>query len=193
MVAPDDDVLQLGPPKPGNRRPTHAIVIAIVIIAVVAVGIGWRLTRGSSASSSPPSPTRRVPAITLADVGDRCSAQHGRRLWLGIELVNGSDTTATITSVRIEVPLGGLQALAIHQAPCVVAARPVRSFTVPDGERTWLSASFDVLVSCPRLIPVWFVVEYNLQGRSQTLSPSPFLDLWRVEYTGCDTASPNVR
>ncbi len=188
MVSSHDDILRLGAPGPGSRRRRLVVAAAALALVVSAAGVAWHLARGGSpeAAPSPSAASSRFTATdTLADMGTRCSDQHGSQLWLGIQLRNTSGSPATIDRVRVELPLGGLRVVSIHRSQCTAQGDRLGGFTLDDRQHTWVSAVFDVLVGCPKPLPVWFVVEYTLQGQTETLSPSGFADLWRVDYTGC--------
>ena len=56
---------------------------------------------------------------------------------------------------------------------------------VPPGGTAWLSVTFQVLVACPRPLPVQFSVSYQENGRTGTAQLPGFPDLGQVSYTGC--------
>lgn len=56
---------------------------------------------------------------------------------------------------------------------------------VPPGGTAWFSVTFQVLVSCPRPLPVQFSVSYQGNARQGTARLQGFPDLGKVSYTGC--------
>jgi hypothetical protein len=56
---------------------------------------------------------------------------------------------------------------------------------VPPGGTAWFSVTFQVLVSCPRPLPVQFSVSYQANTRPGTARLPGFPDLGQVSYTGC--------
>jgi hypothetical protein len=56
---------------------------------------------------------------------------------------------------------------------------------VPAGGTAWFSVIFQVLVSCPRPLPVQFSVSYRGDTRQGTARLQGFPDLGKVSYTGC--------
>jgi hypothetical protein len=56
---------------------------------------------------------------------------------------------------------------------------------VPPGGTAWFSVTFQVLVSCPRPLPVHFSVSYQGNTRQGTALLQGFPDLGKVSYTGC--------
>lgn len=56
---------------------------------------------------------------------------------------------------------------------------------VPPGGTAWFSVTFQVLVSCPRPLPVQFSISYQGNTRQGTARLQGFPDLGKVSYTGC--------
>jgi len=56
---------------------------------------------------------------------------------------------------------------------------------VPSAGVAWLTVTFQVLVACPRALPVQFSVSYQENGRPGTTQLPGFPDLGQVSYTGC--------
>ena len=56
---------------------------------------------------------------------------------------------------------------------------------VPPGGTAWFSVTFQVLVSCPKPLPVQFSVSYRGNTRQGTARLQGFADLGKVSYTGC--------
>jgi hypothetical protein len=123
--------------------------------------------------------------------GDRCSAQLGAKLQLGVEIVNRSAATATLGRVTASLPLHGLRAKASAWGSCGQIS-PVDTGTprqLPPGATAWLTITFDVLVPCPTPIPVLLHLAYTQGDHTATADLNGFPDLGGVPYTRC-TASP---
>ena len=149
-----------------------------------------------------------------------CSAQHGRELQLGVEVINLSGMTVTVGQVKPVLPMGGLRAVSQQWAPCdaispswliaggdgtVTIVRAAGQSgapqmppgatrlgdalqgddVLPPGGTAWLSVTFQVLVPCPRPLPVQFRVSYQGTTRPGTALLQGFPDLGEVAYTGC--------
>jgi hypothetical protein len=148
----------------------------------------------------------------LAQTGGTCSVQRGRELQVGVEVINLSGTAVTLGQVRPILPLGGLRPVSQQWAPCgaisaswqaadggtIVLTRPstgqveaAGAAFLPPGGTAWLSVTFQVLVACPRPLPVQFSVRYQENGRTDTAQLPGFPDLGQVTYTGCKGSSLN--
>ncbi len=151
----------------------------------------------------------------LAQTGGACSAQHGRELQVGVEVINLSDTAVTLGQARPVLPLGGLRLVSQQWAPCgalspswqapdggmivfikssagvveVGSATPGDAAVLPPNGTAWLSATFRVLVACPSPLPVQFNVRYQDNGRTHTAQLAGFPDLQQVAYSGCKGSS----
>lgn len=60
---------------------------------------------------------------------------------------------------------------------------------LPSGATAWLRMTFDVLVPCPKPMPVIFTATYPQAGTVAVSAVGGFSDLGDVSYTGC-SASP---
>jgi len=151
----------------------------------------------------------------LAQTGGKCSVQHGRELQVGVEVINISETPVTLGQARPVLPLGGLRLVSRQWAPCgalspswqaadggmvviiktstgaveVGSATPGGAAVIPPNGTAWLSATFQVLVACPRSLPVQFSVSYQQGGRRHTSQLAGFADLGQVTYSGCKGSS----
>ena len=147
----------------------------------------------------------------LAQTGGECSVQHGRDLQLGVEVINLSEKAVTLGQAKPILPLGGLRLVSQQWAPCGAvsptwqaadggmivyvksssgaviegSAIPTGAAVLPPDGTAWLSATFQVLVACPRPLSVQFSVGYQQNGRTSTAQLAGFLDLGQVTYTGC--------
>jgi hypothetical protein len=148
----------------------------------------------------------------LAQTGGECSVQHGRDLQLGVEVINLSEKAVTLGQAKPILPLGGLRPVSQQWAPCgavspswqaanggmIVYVKsstgeviegssiPTGAAVLPPDGTAWLSATFQVLVTCPRSLSVQFSVGYRENGRTGTAQLAGFLDLGQVTYTGCN-------
>jgi hypothetical protein len=147
----------------------------------------------------------------LAQTGGECSVQHGRDLQLGVEVINLSQQAVTLGQAKPILPLGGLRLVSQQWAPCGAlspswqaadggmivyvksstgtviegSAIPTGAAVLPPNGTAWLSATFQVLVTCPRPLSVQFSVGFQENGRTSTAQLAGFLDLGQVTYTGC--------
>jgi hypothetical protein len=147
----------------------------------------------------------------LAQTGGECSVQHGRDLQLGVEVINLSQQAVTLEQAKPILPLGGMRVVSQQWAPCGAlspswqaadggmivfvksstgeviegSAIPTGAAVLPPNGTAWLSATFQVLVTCPRPLSVQFSVGFRENGRTSTAQLAGFLDLGQVTYTGC--------
>jgi hypothetical protein len=197
MSMSDDELLPAGV-SPARRRGPRigaAVAVAVVVLAgLVWNAVGHVSPSNSRASSTAPSAAAppAEPVGRLADNGNRCSAQQGGRLMLGIEMTNGTATQVGVERVHVVLPLGGLRPVSLHRSECVWASTELTPFSLEPGQSAWLSAVFDVLVGCPAALPVQFAVDYSwrLSSDIAVLAPSGFADLGEVRYSGCTMARP---
>lgn len=178
---------------PATVRPATAWAVAAALIAGGVAGYLVGVSHSGSAGASPSaSPTPAVHPVepALFGTGHRCSVQLGNRLQLGVELVNSSGTSATITNVDTNLPLGGLRQLdaALGSCGALAAARATGYRLAPDAT-AWVTATFEVLESCPGPIPVTFVLAYEQAGRVDNAALPEFPDLGDVPYSGCSPSA----
>jgi hypothetical protein len=192
-AAPDE--IELGSSSgfwSGRRR------VWVVGIALLGAAIGLYAIGASRADNAPPKPNRAAPATTRLLVpgrgqpptltGTRCSAQSGKTLQLGVEIVNGSARTTTLLGADAQLPLGGLHLAGIGWGKCGdLSAFDLTPRPLGPGETTWLTTTFDVLVDCPGPLPVQFNVQYSQDGEDAVVYLGGYSDLGDVPYTGCST------
>jgi hypothetical protein len=194
--------------------PPAAASAAPSAVASSAAAAGQPAVPGGSGNSSTYFGTLGLTA--LVQTGRECSAQQGRYLQLGVEVINLSATAVTLGQVKPILPIGGLRVLSQQWAPCgtlsssvpaanggaIVYVGPAAGATeaasaiaaagaavLPQGAAAWLSATFRVQIACPGPLPVQFKVSYQENGRTLTAKLPGFSDLSQVPYTGCK-ASP---
>ena len=195
----------LGPPVRPSRATAAGAVPSAVAVSV-APPAPAAFAGGSGAYSS----SLSITGLSgLAQTGGACSVQRGRDLQIGAEVINLSATAVTLGQVRTILPLAGLRPVSQQWAPCGAISSPwqaeggtfvfIRASTgeVEDGSSAvlppygtaWLSVTFQVLVACPRPLPVQFSVSYQQNGRTHTAQLPGFPDLGQVTYTGCKGSS----
>ncbi|HXP57122.1 MAG TPA: hypothetical protein VN847_19290 [Streptosporangiaceae bacterium] len=218
----DDDVLQLGSDRPRRdlrpswwpswrppRIPRFAAILAVVALVVgVGAGFGAGYTAGrhhaaaaapaAAASGATPSAAAMAGGPTLAQSGNVCSAQHGKQLQLGIQVVNDSTTALTLYQIRPVLPMGGLRVTSINWGAC--GQLPIDPLADGDPQAAaidqylpaqaagWFTITVQVLVSCPSALPVQFQVAYGQHGKISTVPMAGFNDLANVGYPGCPSS-----
>lgn len=210
MTVPDgdgsgtaDDVLDVG----GGRRlaprwwrpPSAAFTVGgIALLAGLAIGYAAG-ARHPAAPAVSPSPSRTVaPAapfsaggFPLSQSGPQCSVQTGRQLQVGLQITNLSRAVVRLRRVQVVLPLGGLRVTSQAWGPCgeLPLAREAASSLLPpkltQGASSWFTVTFQVLVRCPRPLPVHFTLDYDQQGRLAAIRLPGFPDLGQVPYSGC--------
>jgi len=187
IMSDHEDVLESA--EPSRRRGGTTAIVAIVIAFAVGLGVGYQLRGRPVAQPRPqPSPAAASPD-PLGATGERCSAQDGRRLQLGVELVNPGGSVV-LQEVRVELPLGGLKQLTTTWGACGQLSAPSAAgeLRVADGATAWVSATFEVLDPCPAPYPVRFTVAYlDAGGVARQTIAGGFADLGDVPYSGCPT------
>ena len=195
------DVIETGPRKPplpwSQKRGIAGLVAAALVVGAIAgylTGTRHAETQARTAGPGPHASTTGsvVPldAQPVTRTGNRCSAQLGDRLQLGVEIVNQSATTATLRRVETVLPLNGLRATASAWGSCgQLSVDAATSHSLPPGATTWLTSTFDVLVPCPAPIPVLFTLTYTQAGHTAISDLGGFADLGNVPYTRCAASS----
>jgi hypothetical protein len=128
----------------------------------------------------------------LIDTGNRCAVQLGHALQLGVEIVNQSDRALALRQIETVLPMGGLKAVVKRWGTCGALPElgpggPATSLAA--GATGWLTATFDVMVSCPEPLSVQFKIGYVQAGRLVTAEFAGFPDLGQVQYDHCSTNS----
>jgi hypothetical protein len=195
------------PPQAAPSRATAADAVPPAVAGFAAQAYPPPAPGGQAYSSG-----LGITGLTgLAQTGGECSVQHGRDLQLGVEVINLSEKPVTLGQAKPTLPLGGLRLVSQQWAPCGAlspswqaadggmivfvksstgaviegSAMPTGAAVVPPDGTAWLSATFQVLVTCPRPLSVQFSVGYQQNGRTGTAQLAGFLDLGQVAYTGC--------
>ena len=207
--APDDrDIVESGAREwPVSRRRLGIVILAAVAL-VAGLGAGYaagsagrpgRPASSRSAAAPGPAPAAGPAAITssmaVAQVG-LCSAQSGRELQLGVEIMNQTPRGLVLRRIRPVLPLGALQAVSQADGPCgqLPGGFPPASNVLPADGTAWFTVTFRVLVACPGPDPVQFVITFAPPRPSPpgslVTSPLPgFADLSHVPYSGCPVSS----
>lgn len=197
-----DDVITAPPPRPPARWTVGSWWLALLVVALLAAGIGIGYVLGrhtSNAASGAPPPTRTAtPAAApagsvlselpkLGMTGAGCSAQpQGRqRLILGAQVQNGDTTAIQFHYVRGIFPLSGLRMVDGAIGRCNEPGVPVPDSWLAPGTTTWLRITVDVQVRCPTPLPVHFQVDYAVNGAPASVTLAAFPDLGNVTYSGC--------
>jgi hypothetical protein len=178
-TTPPDDVITGRSPRPPTRWTERSWWLALLVVAVLAagIGIGYVLGRHTSKSASPapaptsapaPAPAGSAPAAggsapapagsvlselpKLGTTGSVCSAQPRgtRRLVLGAQVVNGETAAIQFHYVRGIFPLGGLRMVDGAIGRCNDPGVPVPDSWLAPGATTWLRMTVDVQGGCPR-------------------------------------------
>jgi hypothetical protein len=192
-AASDADMIEMGghPPRwPWGSARGPAISIAVTaLVAGLPLGfIGGRA--GGRPSRAATAPTTVLPAgdTAISATGSRCAVQLGHTLQLGIEIMNQSDRTVVLRQLKPVLPLGGLHAIASQWGTCGSLPEPGlgQATSLASGATGWLTVTFDVMVSCPQPLPVWFKVSYMQAGRLATAELDSFPDLGQVRYNNCN-------
>ena len=209
MTVPDgdgsgagDDVLELG----GRRRrvprwwpPSAAPVLGIAALAA-GLAVGYAAgARHAGDNAAPPSPSRAAaPAepfsaggFPLSQSGPQCSVQTDRELQVGLQITNLSPAAIRLRRVEVVLPLNGLKVVSQTWGSCgelQASGEPPGSIPPPTlgrGASSWFTVTFQVLVRCPKPLPVQFTLDYDQQGRPAAIRLPGFPDLGQVPYSGC--------
>ena len=200
-----DDVVELG----GRRRlvprwwpgPGALLLGAVALLAGLVIGYTGG-ARHTGEHAAPPSPSRAAapaaPAapfsaggFPLSQSGPQCSVQNGRELQVGLQITNLSAGAVRLRQVKVVLPLGGLRVTSQAWGPCGElpgAARAPGNVLPPTlrrGASSWFTVTFQVLVRCPRALPVQFTLDYDQQGRAAAIRLPGFPDLGQVPYSRC--------
>jgi hypothetical protein len=214
-MRPDGDEPQLrfvettvGPPASeptGTGRPSRHVdrrwIVAGALVATLVIGIvigfvsGRHGAKSAAAKSvSPASPSASPSFLTFRapSLRESCSAQSGKQLQLGVEIVNESALPFTIDGLQPVLPLGGLRTRRISTGECGRLGGPgpdeVVGYNVAANASVWINITMDVLVPCPAPLPVQLRIRTTQSGLTATTDLSPFPDLGQVPYSGCPTS-----
>jgi hypothetical protein len=187
----DADTIESGSKRlrlPRSPR-TSAVGLVLIIIIAVTAGylVGTQRVRAADHTATPSS-TKLPPAAGVGPItgtGNRCSAQLGDQLQLGVEIINRSATGATPHQVQAVLPLRGLRPTASAWGSCgqLSPVPSTRDYSLPAGATAWLTITFDVLIPCPESLPVLFTLNYTQSGRAGIADLRGFPDLGDVPYT----------
>ncbi|MEO3808060.1 hypothetical protein ABGB17_03565 [Sphaerisporangium sp. B11E5] len=180
-----------GPPRPPHTITVGLALVLVVVAAIAGYLVGSRHRATTAAPGTSSSPTTPAVAEPIGWTSKRCSVQLKDRLQLGIEIINQSATEMTLRQVQAVLPLRGLSAAVATWGGCGQLSPAVTGddYPLPAGATTWLTITFDVLVPCPKPIPVFFTVNYTQGGRSGIVDLPGFVDLGDVPYTKCPADS----
>lgn len=147
---------------------------------------------GSTAPARATAPAAPFSAggFPLSQSGPQCSVQHGRKLQVGLQITNLSRAAVRLRRVGVVLPLGGLRVTSKAWGPCgelpASGQAPGRiPPTLGRGASSWFSVTFQVLVRCPKPLPVQFTLDYEQQGRPAAIRLPGFPDLGQIPYSGC--------
>jgi hypothetical protein len=210
MTVPDgagsgagDDVLDVGgarrlTPRWWRPPPAAFLVGGAALLAGLAIGYaaGARHSADSAARSAPsrtvaPAAPFSAGGFPLSQSGPQCSVQTGRELQVGLQITNLSRAVVRLRRVQVVLPLGGLRVTSQAWGPCGQlplareAAHGLLPPTLRQGASSWFTVTFQVLVRCPRPLPVHFTLDYDQQGRPAAIRLPGFPDLGQVPYSGC--------
>jgi hypothetical protein len=196
-----DDVLDHRP-KPVVELLTQRRVLAVVLVATLAVGLGLGFLSGKHAAGSaatktvvrevtapPPAPSSG-PFDQLIGLA-HCSVQSGHQLQLGVEVRNELDVPVTLTSLGASDAAAGGQLRPVGSARGACGELPgccdtdIAGYRLAVGASVWLTITLDVLTDCPWPLHLTFELSYTQAGRPATTAVGGFPDLGGVPYTGC--------
>jgi hypothetical protein len=197
---PDGDVIRGRSPRPPVRwsaRPAWlALLLAVVLL--VGIGIGYLAGHGErrsaartpTATQPPTVASSSVAGLILSSTGNVCSGvpADGRRLLLGIEMVNTALRPVVLRAIDVDLPLSGLRVLSTQVGQCVEhATQPVAGHRLGPAAAAWISMTAEVLVRCPAPLPVRFDVDYTFDGATASQLVGGFSDLGSIPFPGCPT------
>jgi hypothetical protein len=201
MAADGVDILMSGH-EPRERRvarshgmviPAVALLVGLVVGSIAGYFIGHS---GGPSDSRPPTAGRAQPAgaalgsaSAVTPTGERCSAQHGRMLELGVQVLDTADTPVVLHRVTAYMPSRGLRAAGGGWDTCgaIGPVPPPPTLKVLPGATAWATVRVRVLVGCPMPYPVELRLRYSQRGARHTTTIREFPDLSHVGYTGCIT------
>jgi hypothetical protein len=219
MSSPDDrwraapeapDLVESAPREwPARRR--LGVIAAAVAALLVGLAAGYAVgtrpgpvraapahSRSAAARLAPAAASAIPSGLTLSGgvavrQGRQCSGRAGRKLQLGIQVVNQSASSMVLREVRPVLPLGGLQAVTHSWGPCgeLRPVAPAGTSVLPAHGSAWLTVTFRVLLPCPAALPVQFAVTFGFREQAaghplRLVARLPgFVDLGGVPYPGC--------
>jgi hypothetical protein len=202
-----EDILEQGSDRPPLRlwpkvrfgRPPRIAVILGVAGLVIGLAGGYAAGYLHEAKRTSPPAQLAGPASSgaviwagvggfpLGQSGTPCFDQNGTQLQLGMQITNFSSAPATLDSVKVILPLGGLKVISQSWGACGELPGSFGSpgTALPAAATTWFTVTFQVLVKCPQPLPVQFALGYTQNGRPATVHLPGFDDLGQITYAGC--------
>jgi hypothetical protein len=191
----DDDVVAIGRDHTWLRRPPAMVVVLAAVSLLIGLAVGYAAgdkhgRGGAAAPAQSPAATTTTPltaGMGVGQTGNECSAQVGRSLQLGVQVMNMSARGVVLHGVTAILPMGGLRQTGQAWGPCgeLPPTNALPDVAMPAGASTWFTVTFDVLVKCPGPYPVQFTVQYELDGRPATVKLPGFVDLGHIPYGTC--------
>jgi hypothetical protein len=197
-VAREMDTIETGSPAASWVRSLRLRVGLLVAVALVVGALGGFYVGRGSPESTPRHPSQLTPQILVPGggqpptaTGNRCSAQLGDTLQLGLEIVNSSTSDVSLQRVDVSLPLAGLLLTETVWGTCgqLGGAPTANAYVLAPGATVWLRMTLDVLTPCPAPLPVQVNVEYARGGTNAVAFLGGFSDLGDVPYTGCVSPS----
>jgi hypothetical protein len=167
----------MGPPTI-HRRPS-ANILAVLVTLIVGVVIGVAVGRDTApktaagASGGTPSPAVRGE-VTWGN--SSCSALSGKRLEIGMTIINYSTVPVALTAATITVPPRVLSVRGLGWTHCTRTAPSAGAVLVAPGVTAWVSGSTDLLIPCPGKPSITFSVTYLEGYQMHSLAPVPYND-----------------
>ena len=123
----------------------------------------------------------------MAPNGGVRATRLGPQLQLEVEIVNRAASAVTLMQLNAVLPLGGLRAVSTSVSTCgqLDQTRAVAGTELAPGDQLWLTVNLDVLIICPRPLPVQFSLGLSQAGRPSTVMLSGFPGLGEVSFSGC--------
>ena len=188
------DTIETGSPAGSWLRSLRVRVGLLVAVALTVGGLGgFYLGRGAPESAPPRHPNQPTARILVPGggqpptaTGNRCSAQLGDTLQLGLEIVNSSTSDLNLERADVTLPLAGLLLTGTVWGTCgQVGGALAANYVLAPGASVWLRMTFDVLTKCPSPLPVQVNLVYARGGTDAVAFLGGFSDLGDVPYTGC--------
>lgn len=175
-----------GPPRTPGRLSAGWVIALVVLAGVLGYWAGGHHRDAAAPAVRPLPSADPVVDQAITGTGKRCSEQMKTQLQLGVEVVNRSASTVSLHELQAILPLKGLRPKAATWGSCgqLPDAGSGGNYLLAGAGTTWLTITFDVLVTCPAPLPVLFTVEYTQAGQSEVVDLPGFPDLGDVPYAG---------
>jgi len=145
---------------------------------IVGVVIGVAISRHAAPKIAPAAASAGTPSPAIRGEvtwgNGSCSAVPGKRLEIGMTIINYSTVPVALTAATITVPPGVLALRGVSWTECTGSTTSGGAILVAPGATAWVSGSADMLMPCPASLSITFAVTYLEGYQMKSLATVPY-------------------